>query len=280
MSNTASSSPAMRTVTATSRIGDIRAFAGFGSLSFACLVFLYAPIVFLAAYSFNDGRSVSRWSGFSLRWYATVFGNENIQTAALNSVIIAVIAATASTLLALGAATATVHRRASGGGAAYAVLTFPLMVPEIVTAVASLVFFVAVGISLGFTTILLAHIVFCIPFAYLPIKARLEGLDPSLPAAAADLYASPAKAFARITLPLLVPGLLSGWLLAFIISLDDFIITALVAGPGATTLPLHIYGMLRLGMTPEVNAISTLMLGASTVLVLVSAMIGRVGQKH
>lgn len=278
MSNTATSTTT-RTITATSRIGDIRAFAGFGSVSVACLVFLYAPIAFLAAYSFNDGRSVSRWSGFSLRWYATVFGNENIQTAALNSVIIAVIAATVSTLLALGAATATVHR-ASGGGAAYAVLTFPLMVPEIVTAVASLVFFVAVGIGLGFTTILLAHIVFCIPFAYLPIKARLEGLDPSLPAAAADLYASPAQAFARITLPLLVPGLLSGWLLAFIISLDDFIITALVAGPGATTLPLHIYGMLRLGMTPEVNAISTLMLGASTVLVLVSALIGRVGQKH
>lgn len=279
MSNTATSTTT-RTITATSRIGDIRAFAGFGSVSVACLVFLYAPIAFLAAYSFNDGRSVSRWSGFSLRWYATVFSNENIQTAALNSVIIAVIAATVSTLLALGAATATVHRRASGGGAAYAVLTFPLMVPEIVTAVASLVFFVAVGIGLGFTTILLAHIVFCIPFAYLPIKARLEGLDPSLPAAAADLYASPAQAFARITLPLLVPGLLSGWLLAFIISLDDFIITALVAGPGATTLPLHIYGMLRLGMTPEVNAISTLMLGASTVLVLVSALIGRVGQKH
>lgn len=278
MSNTALST--MRTITATSRIADIRAFAGFGSISVACLVFLYAPIVFLAAYSFNDGRSVSRWSGFSLRWYATVFDNENIQTAALNSVIIAVIAATASTLLALGAATATVHRRASGGQAAYVVLTFPLMVPEIVTAVASLVFFVAVGISLSFATILLAHIVFCIPFAYLPNKARLEGLDPSLPAAAADLYASPGKAFARITLPLLVPGLLSGWLLAFIISLDDFIITALVAGPGATTLPLHIYGMLRLGMTPEVNAISTLMLGASTVLVLVSALIGRVGQKH
>ncbi|MGH6807503.1 MAG: ABC transporter permease [Ensifer adhaerens] len=276
MSNTSSST----IKAATSRTGDIRAFAGFGSVSVGCLVFLYAPIVFLAVYSFNDGRSVSRWSGFSMRWYATVFGNENIQTAALNSVIIAVIAATAATLLALGAATATVNRRASGGEAAYAVLTFPLMVPEIVTAVASLVFFVAIGISLGFVTILVAHIVFCIPFAYLPIKARLEGLDPSLPAAAADLYASPAQAFTRITLPLLVPGLLSGWLLAFIISLDDFIITALVAGPGATTLPLHIYGMLRLGMTPEVNAISTLMLGASTVLVLVSALIGKVGHKH
>ncbi|OCP25193.1 spermidine/putrescine ABC transporter permease PotC [Ensifer sp. LC54] len=261
-------------------MGDIRAFAGFGSVAVGCLAFLYAPIVFLAAYSFNDGRSVSRWSGFSLRWYTTVFSNENIQTAALNSVIIAVIAATVATLLALGAATATANRRATGGEAAYVVLTFPLMVPEIVTAVASLVFFVAIGISLGFVTILMAHIVFCIPFAYLPIKARLEGLDPSLPAAAADLYASPAQAFTRITLPLLVPGLLSGWLLAFIISLDDFIITALVAGPGATTLPLHIYGMLRLGMTPEVNAISTLMLGASTVLVLVSALIGRVGHKH
>lgn len=278
MSNTSSST--IKAATATSRTGDIRAFAGFGSVSVGCLVFLYAPIVFLAVYSFNDGRSVSRWSGFSLRWYATVFSNENIQTAALNSVIIAVIAATVATLLALGAATATVNRRASGGEAAYAVLTFPLMVPEIVTAVASLVFFVAIGISLGFVTILMAHIVFCIPFAYLPIKARLEGLDPSLPAAAADLYASPAQAFTRITLPLLVPGLLSGWLLAFIISLDDFIITALVAGPGATTLPLHIYGMLRLGMTPEVNAISTLMLGASTVLVLVSALIGKVGHKH
>lgn len=270
----------MKTVKATARIGDIRAFAGFSAVSVGCLIFLYAPIVFLAAYSFNDGRSVSRWSGFSFRWYATVFGNENIQTAALNSVIIAVIAATVSTLLALGAATATVNRRASGGEAAYVVLTFPLMVPEIVTAVASLVFFVAIGISLGFVTILMAHIVFCIPFAYLPIKARLEGLDASLTAAAADLYASPARAFARITLPLLVPGLLSGWLLAFIISLDDFIITALVAGPGATTLPLHIYGMLRLGMTPEVNAISTLMLGASTVLVLVSALIGKIGHKH
>ncbi len=278
MSNAPSS--AMKTVKATARIGDIRAFAGFSAVSVGCLIFLYAPIVFLAAYSFNDGRSVSRWSGFSFRWYATVFGNENIQTAALNSVIIAVIAATVSTLLALGAAVATVNRRASGGEAAYVVLTFPLMVPEIVTAVASLVFFVAIGISLGFVTILVAHIVFCIPFAYLPIKARLEGLDASLPAAAADLYASPARAFARITLPLLVPGLLSGWLLAFIISLDDFIITALVAGPGATTLPLHIYGMLRLGMTPEVNAISTLMLGASTVLVLVSALIGKIGHKH
>lgn len=278
MSNAPSS--AMKTVKTTARIGDIRAFAGFGAVSVGCLIFLYAPIVFLAAYSFNDGRSVSRWSGFSFRWYATVFSNENIQTAALNSVIIAVIAATVSTLLALGAAVATVNRRASGGEAAYVVLTFPLMVPEIVTAVASLVFFVAIGISLGFVTILMAHIVFCIPFAYLPIKARLEGLDASLPAAAADLYASPARAFARITLPLLVPGLLSGWLLAFIISLDDFIITALVAGPGATTLPLHIYGMLRLGMTPEVNAISTLMLGASTVLVLVSALIGKIGHKH
>ncbi|MGF6256966.1 ABC transporter permease [Ensifer sp. ZNC0028] len=262
------------------RLRDLRVFPGFGLLSVGCVVFLYAPIVVLAIYSFNDGRSVTRWTGFSFRWYQTVFANQNIQTAAINSVVIAIIAATVATVFALGAAIATVNRKKGGGEGAYVVLTFPLMVPEIVTAVASLVFFVAVGISLGFATILIAHIVFCIPFAYLPIKARLESMDATLPSAAADLYASPAKAFLRITLPLLVPGLVSGWLLAFIISLDDFIITALVAGPGATTLPLHIYGMLRLGMTPEVNAISTLMLAASTVLVLISGLLGQAGRKH
>ncbi len=260
------------------RLKDIRAFSGFGSAAVACVVFLYAPILFLTAYSFNDGRSVSQWSGFSFRWYAKVFANDDIQSAAFNSLMIAAIAATLATALATGAAIATVNRRFRGEELAYATLTFPLMVPEIVTAVASLVFFVSVGISLGFTTILLAHIVFCIPFAYLPVRARLEGMDATLRWAAADLYASPAKAFTMVTLPLLVPGLVSGWLLAFIISLDDFIITSLVAGPGATTLPLHIYGMLRLGITPEVNAISSLMLLGSTALVIVAGVLGRSGK--
>ncbi len=261
------------------RLKDIRAFVGFGWVSVTCAVFLYAPILFLTVYSFNDGRSVSQWSGFSLRWYVAVMNNDNIQSAALNSLVIAAIAASAATVLALGAAIAMTNNRFRGEELAYATLTFPLMVPEIVTAVASLVFFISIGIGLGFTTILMAHIVFCIPFAYLPIRARLEGLDPTLRSAAADLYASRAKAFSRITLPLVVPGLASGWLLAFIISLDDFIISSLLAGPGSTTLPMHIYSMLRLGITPEVNAISSLMLLGSTVLVIVSGLLGRSGKQ-
>lgn len=257
------------------RLKDIRAFAGFGAMAAACVVFLYAPILFLTVYSFNDGRSVSQWSGFSFRWYAKVMANTDIQAATLNSLIIATIAATVGTVLALGAALAMTNNRFRGEDAAYATLTLPLMVPEIVTAVASLIFFVAIGIGLGFTTILLAHIVFCIPFAYLPIRARLEGMDQTLRAAAADLYASRWRAFSRITLPLLVPGLVSGWLLAFIISLDDFIISSLLAGPGSTTLPVHIYSMLRLGLTPEVNAISSLMLAASTFLAIAAGIVGR-----
>ena len=257
------------------RLKDIRAFSGFGPVAMACVVFLYAPILFLTIYSFNDGRSVSQWSGASLRWYIKVMHNSDIQAAALNSLIIAAVAASVATVLALGAAMAMTNNRFRGEEAAYATLTLPLMVPEIVTAVASLVFFVSIGISLGFTTILLAHIVFCIPFAYLPIRARLEGMDATLRSAAADLYASRRQAFTRITLPLLVPGLASGWLLAFIISLDDFIISSLVAGPGSTTLPMHIYGMLRLGITPEVNAISSLMLIGSTLLVIVAGVLNR-----
>ena len=257
------------------RLKDIRAFAGFGPVAMACAVFLYAPILFLAVYSFNDGRSVSQWSSFSLRWYIKVMHNTDIQTATLNSLIIATIAATVATTLALGAAMAMTNNRFRGEEAAYATITFPLMVPEIVTAVASLVFFVSIGISLGFTTILLAHIVFCIPFAYLPIRARLEGMDQTLRSAAADLYASRWQSFAKVTLPLMIPGLISGWLLAFIISLDDFIISTMVSGPGSTTLPMHIYGMLRLGITPEVNAISSLMLVGSTLLVIVASVLSR-----
>lgn len=265
---------------ANARLKDIRAFAGFGPMAVACVIFLYAPILFLAVYSFNDGRSVSQWSGFSFRWYAKVMENSDIQSATLNSLIIAAVAASVATILALGAALAMTNNRFRSEAAAYATLTLPLMVPEIVTAVASLIFFVSIGIGLGLTTILLAHIVFCIPFAYLPIRARLEGLDQTLRAAAADLYASRWRAFTRVTLPLLVPGLISGWLLAFIISLDDFIISSLVAGPGSTTLPMHIYGMLRLGITPEVNAISSLMLVGSTVLVIVAGVLGRGGKTN
>ena len=152
----------------------------------------------------------------------------------------------------------------------HATINLPLMVPEIVTGVATLTFFAIIRQALGIQTLwwlIMAHTVFCIPFAYLPIRARLEGMDLTLEQAAADLYATPWRIFRRVTFPLLWPGVLAGAMLAFVISLDDVVITMLVAGPGETTLPVFIIGQLRRGVTPEINAVSTLFLGVSALLV-------------
>jgi spermidine/putrescine transport system permease protein len=149
------------------------------------------------------------------------------------------------------------------------------MIPEIVTAVATLALFATLGFSLGVWKVIIAHCVFCIPFAFLPIQARLQSMDDTLGQAAHDLYANDWRTFRRITLPLLVPGIVSGAILAFIISMDDFIITLFVAEAGTTTLPLYIYGLVRVGVTPEVNAVSSLMLALSVLFVLASFLIGR-----
>ena len=154
------------------------------------------------------------------------------------------------------------HRagRFRGKTASFALINLPLMVPEVVTAVASLIFFTAIGFSGGVGTILLAHLTFCIPFAYLPIAARMQSIPDAYEQAAMDLYATPWEAFRLVLLPLMMPGIFSGFLLAFIISMDDLVITYFIAGTGDTTLPVHIWGMLRRGIKPEINAIATLML--------------------
>ena len=257
------------------RAKDIRNLPGFGLTAALAVAFLYAPILFLVLYSFNAGRSISRLDGVSLRWYTQVFANEEIGGAALNSLVLALIAASLATVMATAAALAMVRMKVRRKAAAYAVLNFPLMVPEIVTAIATLIFFSSLGIGLGFPALVIAHTTFCIPFAYLPIAARLTSMDPGLEMAASDLYARPWRRFRLITLPLLAPGLISGWLLAFIVSLDDFIISSMLSGPGSTTLPVHIYSMLRLGITPEVNAVSSLMVLASALVVITSGLIAR-----
>jgi spermidine/putrescine transport system permease protein len=257
------------------RAADLRRFAGTGPVAALFFAYLYIPIVILVVLSFNANRSATIWTGFSLDWYPVVLGNADILRSARNSLIVAVTASLAATLLAIPAALAMRSGRFSGKTAASAVIALPLLVPEIVTAVATLLFFVAIGLRLGLLSVVIAHTVFCIPFAYLPIRARLEGMDPALAEAAADLYAGPWRAFRRVTLPLLWPGVLSGLMLAFIVSLDDFVITSFVAGAGATTLPLYIYGMIRIGVTPEVNAISSFMLLISIAFVSLSTMVGR-----
>ena len=248
---------------------------GIGPATAALFAYLYLPIVILIALSFNANRIATIWGGFSTRWYGVVLGNHDILHAARNSLIVATSAMLMATVLATFAAVGMTRHRFQGQDGINAVIALPLIVPEIVTAVATLLFFVLIGIRLSLMTVIVAHTVFCIPFAYLPIRARLEGMDPVLEHAAADLYARPLKTFRRITLPLLWPGILSGAMLAFIISLDDFVITYFVAGAGATTLPVYIFGMIRMGVTPEVNVISALMLVISITFVSFSFLMGR-----
>lgn len=252
-----------------------RHFPGIAGTAWGFFVYLYLPIVVLVVLSFNANSSATIWTGFTTNWFVKVWQNQNIVSAAKNSLIVASVATVASTILATLAALGMHARKRRGEAAMAAIITLPLIVPEIVTAVATLLFFVLVGLGLGLGTVIFAHIAFCIPFAYLPIRARLEGLDPRIIEAAGDLYADPWRAFLRVTLPLLAPGILSGALLAFIISLDDFVITFFVAGAGATTLPIYIFGMIRIGITPEVNAISAIMLVISIAFVAISTAVGK-----
>lgn len=260
---------------------DIRNYPGFRAFTFTCLAILYGPMLVITIYSFNSLRSITSWGDFTFDWYLKAFKNPTIQVAALNSLLIAVVAALASTTVAVLAALAMARGKTfKGQPVLFAVINLPLMIPEIVTAVSSLVFFIAIGFNLGLLTVLIAHVVFCIPFAYLPIAARLQGIKGHFEEAALDLYATRWQAFRYILMPMLMPGIISGLMLAFIVSLDDFIITNMVAGPGTTTLPIAIYGMVRVGFTPEINAISTLLLLTSLMFVTISYFLGRSAPKN
>ncbi len=249
-------------------VSDMPGFATVAALAF---VALYLPIVTLVVLSFNGANSIAVWDGFSLRWYAAAWANETVQAAALRSLLIATVAAAVATTVATMAALGTTRTRPFRGQTGiYVMINQPLMVPEIVTAVALLIFFAGIKVATGYTGLgylFLAHSAFCIPFAYLPIRARLEGMDRTLELAAADLYANGWQAFRHVTLPLLAPGIAAGAMLAFVISLDDVVITEFVKTAGQDTLPTYMLGQMRRAITPETNAISTALL-ALTVLLL------------
>lgn len=249
---------------------DISRIPGFATVAVATFVMLYLPIAALVTFSFNAGNSVAVWEGFSLHWYTEAWGNQAVKDATVRSLTIAVCAAGISTAVATLAALGTTRRaRFRGDTFIYVAINQPLMVPEIVTAVALMILFGMVKQATGYQGLgylILAHSAFCIPFAYLPIRARLEGMDLSLETAANDLYATPWQTFRHVTLPLLGPGILAGAMLAFVISLDDVIITEFVKSGGQDTLPTYMLGQLRRTMTPEVNAISTALLGLTVVL--------------
>lgn len=258
---------------------SIRRMPGFGAIALAVFVVLYAPIVTLVVYSFNSGVSIAAWEGVSLRWYVAAWQNAQVQEATLRSVIIATSASAIATTLATMAALGTTRRRAFRGQMTiYALINEPLMVPEIVTGISLLIVFAQIKVATGYSGLaylVLAHTAFCIPFAYLPIRARLESMDLTLETAAADLYATPWQAFRRVTLPLVMPGVLAGMMLAFVISLDDVVITELVKSAGQDTLPTYMLGQLRRKITPEVNAISTALLAISVAIVTIFFLLNR-----
>lgn len=257
----------------------IRRMPGFTAMAVACFVFLYLPILTMSFYAFNAGESLAVWKGFSLRWFVQAWHNEDVADAATRSFQIAVIAALLSTIAATMAAIATTRTKPYRGLTfKFAFINQPLMVPEIVTAVALLIVFSRIKIWTGYSGLgylIAAHTAFCIPFAYLPIRARLENMDLTLETAAADLYATPWQAFRRVTFPLLWPGILSGFMLAFVISLDDVVITNLVKSGGQETLPTYMLGQIRRVVTPEINAISVVFLLLSVLIVTIFFFISR-----
>ncbi|MBK1656190.1 ABC transporter permease subunit [Allochromatium vinosum] len=227
--------------------------------------FLYVPILLLILYSFNESRLVTVWSGFSLKWYGELLHNQQLLDAAWLSVRIAALNATIALVLGTLAANALVrHGRFRGRTGLELLLTAPLVMPDVIIGLSMLLLFVALQQTIGwpdgrgFSTITIAHITFSLAYVAVVVRSRLARMDSSLEEAAMDLGARPLTVYLRITLPLIAPALLSGWLLAFTLSLDDLVIASFVSGPGSTTLPMVIYSSVRMGVSPQINALATL----------------------
>jgi ABC-type spermidine/putrescine transport system, permease component II len=238
--------------------------------------FLYLPIVLLVIFSFNESRLVTVWAGFSTRWYVAMLSNQGLMEAAWVTARVALISATVATVLGtLAAVVLTRYTRFRGrllfSGMVYA----PIVMPEVITGLSLLLLFVAVDFERGFATITIAHITFSMCFVAVVVQSRLLSFDRSLEEAALDLGATPVKAFFQVTLPVILPAVIAGWMLAFTLSLDDLVIASFTSGPGATTLPMKIYSSVRLGVTPEINAVCTVLIGMVTVGVIVASLVNK-----
>ena len=236
--------------------------------------FLYLPIVLLVIYSFNASRLVTVWAGFSTHWYVQLLQNEQLLDAAWVTLRVALLSASIATVLGTMAAIAlTRYGRFRGRLMFSGMIYAPLVMPEVITGLSLLLLFVAIGIDRGFWTITLAHITFTMCFVCVVVQSRLVTFDRSLEEAALDLGCPPLKTFFVVTLPIILPAVVSGWMLAFTLSLDDLVIASFTTGPGATTLPMRIYSQVRLGVTPEINAVCTILIGIVTVVVIAASII-------
>ena len=254
-----------------------RRFNLFDATSLALgFAFLYLPILLLAVYSFNASRLVTVWGGLSVRWYGALMRNAALMDAAWITVRIAFLSATLATILGTLAALALARYGRFPGRTLFTGLVYaPMVMPEVITGLALLLFFVAVGLDRGFWTVTLAHTTLTLCFVTVVVQARLVGFDRSLEEAAMDLGATPLHTFFTVTLPLISPSVAAGFLLAFTLSLDDLVIASFNTGPGATTLPIRIYSQVRLGLSPEVNAASTILVGIVAVGVVTATLISK-----
>lgn len=243
------------------------------------LVIMYLPILLTVLYSFNESKISSVWGGFSLTWYRQLFRDEEMFRALWNSIVLAVCSCLLAAVLGtLGAFGMTRVKSRLNGPMEY-LSTLPIMIPEIILGMVFLAFFGLLGLPFGMLTLILAHTAFCVPYIFMLVKARLVGMDPSLAEAARDLGAGEVRVFFDVTLPLIAPAIASGMLLSFAMSFDDVIISIFVTGVNVNTLPIRVYTQLKTGVTPEINALCTLMLAGTVVLVALSAWIGR-ERKH
>ena len=230
--------------------------------------FLYLPLLIVVVYSFNDSLLNAEWVGFTFDWYRTLAGDAQMLKAAGNSLIIGLVTSFVSTVLGTMAGLAMHRYRLR---LLPILIVAPIAIPEILMGVSLLIFFVLLNFTLGLVSVALAHIAFCIGFVAIVVRARLAGMDETLTEAARDCGASPANAFRYVTLPLIMPGVVAGALMAFTLSIDDFVITFFTAGAGTITLPLQIYSMIKISVTPEVNAVSTLLMLLTLLLIVIAA---------
>lgn len=238
--------------------------------------FLYLPIVLLVVYSFNESKLVTVWAGFSTEWYASLMTNQGILDAAWVTIRVGLISATVATVLGTLAAIALVRYTRFRGRLLFSGMVYaPLVMPEVITGLSMLLLFVAINLDRGFLTVTIAHITFTMCFVAVVVQSRLVTFDRSLEEAAMDLGATPVRTFFQITLPVILPAIVSGWMLAFTLSLDDLVIANFTSGPGATTLPMKIYSQVRLGVTPEINAICTLMIAVVAVGVIGASIVNK-----
>lgn len=242
-------------------------------------VVMYLPILVLAFYSFNSSPYSATWQGFTLEWYHSLFNDDRILSALKNSLIVACcavsIAAVLGTLMAVGIARYQFPGKSLYRGISY----LPLIIPDIAIAVATLVFLAAFAVPLSLWTIVAAHVVFCLAYVGLVVSARLTNLDPHLEEAALDLGATPVQAFIKVLLPQLMPGIIAGCLLAFVLSLDDFLIASFTAGSGSNTLPMEIFSRIRTGVKPDINALSVILILISAIVALIAELIRASGEK-